>query len=96
MLTLAEVRRHVNEAAGKLSDLGNLHLPAIAHWLESVEANPLVTAVESAAGGPLAADAVALLNGITGMIGAVQQSLPPSGETAPGAGTQPGTEVTPS
>ena len=76
-----DIEQHIEQAAVKLKDLAEVHLPAIAGFMATLSKNPLVTAFSAAIPGELGADTMAVLNGllpILGALGAHQQPVPPA------------------
>src|SRR5262249_14562691 len=87
-----EVIDHVEQAAGKIRDVMEVHLPAIAAYMGTLQANPIVTAVESSLPGELSADAMVVLNGLFPLLGALGGRFghePPAGAVPAGPAPAP-------
>jgi hypothetical protein len=83
---LDTIEDHILEAGEKIKDLAEVHLPAIADFIDALSKNPLVTAFSAAIPGDLGDDAMAVLNGllpILGALGARQGPLTPVPTPAP-------------
>lgn len=88
------IEEHIEAAKEKLTDLAEIHLPAIAQFLEKLTANPLVTAFSASIPGELGADTQAVLNGLLPILGALGARVnPPADPTpAPPAGSSASSE----
>jgi hypothetical protein len=74
---IEDLQEHARQAAVKLADVANIHLPALIEFLGDVAKNPLVTSVEASAGREVTGDAQAVLNGLTTLFSAVGKASSP-------------------
>ena len=101
------IEEHILAAGEKIKDLAEIHLPAIAQFVDQLSKNPLVTAFGAVIPGELGDDAMAVLNGLLPILGALGAkgtgkavptspvSEPPSSGTAPDSPTSSPSGETP-
>lgn len=68
---LSDIEGHIESAAAHVKALAEEDLPAITAFLGKLHANPLVTAFSSVIPGELGGDAMAVLNGLLPILGAL-------------------------
>ncbi len=86
---LAGIKDHLAQIETKLEDIYTVHLPAVREFAHTLEANPLVTAFAASIPGELSGDAMAILNGLVPLLGAL------GGHIARGPDPTPAVPVTP-
>ena len=95
-----DVAQHIEQATAKLKDLVEIHIPVIETFVADVTRNPLVTAFASTIPGGVGAEAMAVLNGLLPILGALgtktlAQPAVPTDSPSPGQTGESASPATP-